>query len=637
MAEQVLLPPRTAAPGEIRTTVRMILRRFRSYLRPNAGRLMATVLTIATSTVLTLAQMYFVMMGISYIVVGNLAAIGTVVVILIGVAVADNVVRVVHAHVLLTLTERMTVTIRRDLISRLHRLQLSRHDEQASGEWVSKVLFEADRFRDFITGRLMELIHSALWFLAVSFFLLSVSPRITAPTLVAIPLMAYLAFRWVKRLRGYWQRQREKWDALVGYMTQRLDGLPDIRAFGREAEILGEFDQLAEDYRRVHTGLSIRRLGLASYLEFCVYIALALLIFFGGLQLLNHGNFGDGLFFHFATGMMPMSWMLLGTNSMMSAMGMAQGAALAAGTLAAFVLFTKRMLNPVRDVATQLGEFSDLQVSANRMLDILDLSEEREDGIELPAVRGHVRFDHVSFGYRPQTEVLHDINLEIQPGEHLAIIGPTGAGKTTLMQLLVRFYEPTSGSVRIDDHDVADVALSSLRGNVVVVAQEAQLFQGSIADNIRFGRPEATDADIAAAAGAIGADDIFAALPDGYETNVGERGARLSLGERQLVALTRAMLADPSIVILDESISSVDPARQRVVLAAIRRLLDGRTALIVAHWLELVRTADRVAVMQDGRIVEVDAPTRLLGRSGGRLAALWHAQTGMAAASTQVH
>jgi ABC-type multidrug transport system fused ATPase/permease subunit len=627
MSQQTLALTEPISPRDSDSqSLRDLARRFVPYLRPNLGRLSIAIGTAALFAALGIFQMYIVMMAISYVVVGNAQAIGAAALALVGLACVEAILRIVNAAVITRLNQKMTVTIRHDLISRLHRAELSHHVNQNSGEWISKALFEADRFRDFLTGNLMQFAHSILWFAGVTFFLLAINPGVTGPLIVALPLMAFIAFRWVRRLRAHWQAQREAWDHHVGFLTQRLDGVADIRAFGQEEAVLRELDEVAENYRKVHTGLSIRRLGLASYLEFCVFIALAMLIFFGGVQLLEHGNLGSGLFFQIATGMMPAQWMLLGTNSMMASMGMAQGAALAAGTLAAFVLFAKRMLNPIRDVAHQLGEFSDVKVSAQRILDILDLPEESADGTELASIRGEVEFDHVSFGYRPGTNVLHDVDLSVRPGEHVAIVGQTGAGKSTLMQLLVRFYAPTAGRVRIDGDDLGGVSLESLRSQVVIVPQEALLFDGTILDNIRFGRPDATDDEITQAARDIGADQVFAALPRGYQTKVGERGRKLSVGERQLIALTRAMLADPRIVVLDEAISSVDPERQREVHAAARRLLAGRTAFIVAHWLELVEDADRVIVMDDGRIVESGTPGELIARPGGRLARLWHTQ-----------
>jgi len=631
MAETALLP---AAPAstEIASSLRMIFRRFAPYIRSSKLVYSAALATTAIYTLLGLLEMYTIMIGISYIVVGNLPAIGATCLQLIAIALALSLVRLINTAATVRINQRMTVAIRRDLLSRLHRLSLATNSDQISGAWMSKVLFEADRFRDFLTGRLLALLHSVIWFIAVAIFLLTLSPKVAFPTLAALPLMAYIAVRRVRNMSGEWQRQRDEWDKVVGWLTQRLDGMPDIRAFGRESAVIAEFDALSENYRQIHTGLALRRVSLLVYLDFCVYIALGLLIFFGGLEIEHTGTFGNPLFFRFAAGLMPMNWGLLGANTMMAAMGMASGAALTAGTLAAFVLFTKRMLNPIRDISHQLGEITDLKVSTKRMLDILDLDVESAAGVDVTDVAGAIEFDDVTFSYTPGTPVLHDITLEVRPGEHLAVVGPTGAGKSSLVHLLVRYYEPDSGAIRLDGRELSAIAPGSVRANVIVVAQEAQLFAGTVMENIRFARPEASDDQVMNAAKAVGADDVIAALPKSYDTQVGDRGNKLSVGERQLVALARAMLADRRIVVLDEAVSSVDPVRQRAVLAATRKLLAGRTAIVVAHWLDLVREADRVVVLEDGRIVENDTPDNLLTRPS-RFAELWSTQNRPAAAA----
>jgi ABC-type multidrug transport system fused ATPase/permease subunit len=619
---------KTAEPADARAARKILwnaVKRFLPYMRPHLGWMSIATFMAVLSSITTIAVMYTVMAGIGHIVLGDLAAIQSTAINLMVLVVIENVIRIVYNAAMIRVNERLTVTIRNDLVARLHSVQLSRHVEQASGEWVTRVLFEANRFRGFLTKSVMEVVNSVVWFIAFSVFLLALSPAVALPTLVAIPLMVYIALWWTTRLRPDTRRQRQEWDKMVGYLNQRIDGLTDVRAFGQEQALLDELDRRSATYNVVHNRLSRKRLWLSSHLSFSVHFALALLIFFGGLQIIQGHALGSGFFFSLASGMMPMTWMLLGTDTMMASMGMAQGAALAAGTLAAFALFVKKMLNPVRDLAHQLGEASDMAVSAQRILDVLDLPAEDDNGEALPDVRGELEVDGVSFGYSEGPEVLHDLTLSARPGEHIGIVGSSGAGKSTLMQLLVRLYTPTSGTIRIDGHDLSTVSRSSVRNQVLLVTQEAQLFDGTVAENIRFGKPDATDDEVVAAATSVGADEVIAELSQGYGTRVGERGSRLSVGERQLVALARAMLMDPKVIILDEAVSSVDPARQRIVLAAIRRLLDGRTAVVVAHWLALVEDLDQVFVLEDGRIVESGNPVELL-TAHGRLAELLDVQ-----------
>ncbi|MCM1965374.1 ABC transporter ATP-binding protein [Streptomyces sp. NPDC002812] len=624
----------TTAPAEVldgketwRTLLRAV-RRFLPYLKPHWFWLSVATAMAVVNTIATIAVMYTVMAGIGHIVIGDMEAVRSTALNLVLLTVVENVIRITYNSAMIRVNERLTVTIRNDLVARLHNVQLSRHVSQASGEWVTRVLFEANRFRGFLTKTLMEVTNSVIWFIAFAVFLLALSPAVALPTLVIIPLMTWISVKWTVRLRPDTHAQREGWDQMVGYMNQRIDGLEDIRSFGQEEAVLADLRGRSEEYSTVHNRLSRKRLWLTSHLGFSVFLALALLIFFGGLQIINGHQLGSGFFFDMASGMMPMTWMLLGTDTMMASMGMASGTALAAGTLAAFALFVKRMLNPVRDLAGMIGQSSDMAASAARILDVLDLEEEQGGSGTLPPVEGAVAIEDVTFAYGADgPEVLHGITLRAEPGQHIGIVGTSGAGKSTLMQLLVRLYTPTSGTVRIDGHDLTDMSSSSVRSQVLLVTQEAQLFDGTVAENILFGRPEATEEQVVEAARAVGAYEVISDLRNGFQTRVGERGSRLSVGERQIIALARAMLADPRVIVLDEAISSVDPDRQRIVFAAIRRLLEGRTAIVVAHWLTLVEDLDQVFVLEDGRIVESGRPVELL-TAGGRLTELCQAQEG---------
>lgn len=597
--------------GAARSTLWSAARRFVPYLKPHLGWVLLAVLMSLITSLATVALMYTVMVGISSIIVGDLAGIRTAALNFLVIVVVEQLVRVAYISVQARLNEQLAATMRNDLVIRLHNAELSRHANRDAGGWITRLFTETERLRGFFTKTLLEASNALIWFAVILVFLFALNPFVAMPVLVVIPLLVYIAGTWNQRLTPYHRQQREAWQQVVGRLNQDLDGLADIRAFGQEEYTLAKLRQGSENYSVIHNRLSFKRIWLTSYTSAAVHISLAGLIFIGGLVALSGQQLGSGLFFQFATGLMPMTWMLLGEDTMMAAMGMANGLPLLAGALAAFSLFAWRMLNPVRNLALQVGEISEMGVIAQRLLEVLELPEEDDAGDELPPVRGHLEVDHVTFGYGDGSAVLRDVTLRVEPGQHVGLMGPTGAGKTTLTQLIVGLYRPESGSIRIDGHDLTGVTRRSLRRQVVLVAQDPQLFDGTLAENIRFHRPEATEIQIAEAAHALGADAVLAKLPDGLQTKVGERGSRLSIGERQLVALTRAMLTGPRMIIIDEAVSSVNPELQRTVVAAIRRLLEGRTAILITHWPELVDGLDRVFVLDEGRIVDSGEPRGL--------------------------
>jgi ATP-binding cassette subfamily B protein/subfamily B ATP-binding cassette protein MsbA len=624
------------------------VRRFVPYLRPYYPRFALVLTLLVAVSLASLGQMYLVMLGLDRIVhmgadmpamsahdhgqmvgafAGDLRAVGLVALGFVGIQLAVTVARTVNTVNMARVIELLSSSLRRDLLRRLHRLTLDAHRQQSGGEWITRVLFDVDRLRSLLSGALLQTVYNLLFLAAASAFLLAINPRITLPVVAIIPVMALVSYRWSRRLQPAYEEQQRAWDRVVGYMTERLEGLRDVVTFGRQEQELASLDRLATGYRDLHVATSYKRATLSAFLEVCTFFVTGLLIWFGGLQFLSAASGAPDSVFAGARALMPMTWMLLGVDKMMASMGMAEGAALSAGALSAFVLFAGRMVSPVRGLSHQYGELAQIQVSAARVLEILDRDEERTAGRELPPLRGRIALEDVTFGYDPERPVLHEVSLVIEPGQHVALVGPTGAGKTTLTHLLSRFYEPDRGRVVVDGVDLREVSLASLRRQVISVAQETELFDGTVLENIRFGRPDASDEQVVAAAAAVGVHELLLALPRGYQTQLGEAGARLSAGQRQLVALARAMLADPRVVILDEAVSSVDPATRDAVVGALRRLLEGRTALMVAHQLGLASQADEVLVLEDGRIVESGPPAALLAR-GGRFADLWRAQGG---------
>jgi ABC-type multidrug transport system fused ATPase/permease subunit len=298
------------------------------------------------------------------------------------------------------------------------------------------------------------------------------------------------------------------------------------------------------------------------------------------------------------------------------------------GTLAAFLLYLRMFFEPMQEISQFFNTFQSAASALEKLAGVLAERPTITDparAVRLKSVRGDVAFNDVHFSYVPNRPVLPGMTFSVPAGQTVALVGTTGAGKTTIAKLIARFYDPTTGSVTLDGVDLRDITQSELRRHVVMVTQENFMFDGTVADNIRFGRPDASDAQIRAAAAAVGADRFIDALPDGYDTDVAKRGGRLSAGQRQLVAFARAFLADPDVLILDEATSSLDVPSERMVQRALETVLADRTSLVIAHRLSTVQIADRVLVLEHGRIVEDGAPAELIQRRGGRYAALHEA------------
>jgi ABC-type multidrug transport system fused ATPase/permease subunit len=377
---------------------------------------------------------------------------------------------------------------------------------------------------------------------------------------------------------------------VIVQFVETMTGIKAVHAYRREPRNQEIFEDIADDYREINEKTFRLLAVFMPGVKLVGNLTTGVVLLYGGYRVL-HGE-------------------------------------MTIGTLAAFLLYLRMFFEPMQEISQFFNTFQSASSALEKLAGVLAEKPGIRDPqrpVELDSVRGDITFDDVQFSYVDGRPVLTDLNLTVPAGQTVALVGTTGAGKTTIAKLIARFYDPESGSVTLDGVDLRDVAQAELRRHVVMVTQENFMFDGTVADNIRFGRPDATDEEVVAAARAVGADQFIDALPDGYGTDVAKRGGRLSAGQRQLVAFARAFLADPAVLILDEATSSLDIPSERMVQRALETVLADRTALVIAHRLSTVQVADRVLVLEHGQIIEDGAPDDLISRSDGRYAALHRA------------
>ena len=477
--------------------------------------------------------------------------------------------------------ERILADLRIKLFGHLQRLSLGFFERNRAGVIISRLTNDVEALDQLVTDGVTTLVQSTLTLIGTAILLFILDWRLALATLAVIPIMSVgtILFR-IHSSRAY-AAVRERLGLVTATLAEDIAGMRIVQAFTREDRNIAHFREVADGYREANMRTVVLNALYFPFVDLVSSVALAVVLGYGG-----------HLYF--------------------------QGA-ITLGTLFAFLLYVQNFFDPVQQLSQLYSTFLSATAALDKIMDVLDEEPEVVDepgAGELPPVKGHVRFEHVRFGYGGGPDVLHDLDLDVPAGTTVALVGHTGAGKSTIAKLLARFYDPRDGRITIDGIDLRQVTQASLRHQLGIVPQEGFLFAGTVAENIAFGRPDASGEEIVQAAEAVGAHEFILRLEDGYETEVQERGSRLSLGQRQLIALARALLADPGILILDEATSSVDIGTERKIERALRLLLAGRTAFIIAHRLSTIRDADLIVVLEHGRIVEQGSHDELMRERG---------------------
>ena len=559
-----------------------VMARLAKYLAPVKGWLVLGAVGMVVRSLAQLAIPYLVAVATDrFIRTGNLDGLNITAAIFVGVALLVWGGQYLEAVSMAYAGQSVLLRLRTEMFSHLQRLSLSFFARNKVGQIMSRVQNDVDQLQELLTGGVLDILTSSLTLLGIACVMIVMNPRLALLTLTVVPALGIVAIVWQRYTRRAFVRVRQAIAVVNSQLQEGLSGVRVTQSLSREDVNYGQFDGV----NKAHLDANVDAVKLQAIMiptvQIMTAIAFSLVIVLGGHQVMA-GEMGPGV-------------------------------------LIGFLLYVQRFFDPVLELTASYTDLQRSMASGARVFEMLDIQPEiadRPGAIELPPVKGEIRFQQVSFGYGPGVEVLHNIDLLINPGETVAIVGRTGAGKSSLASLITRFYEAQKGEVTVDGYNVCSVTQQSLRRQIGLVPQDPFLFSGSIGDNIRYGYLEASREEVIEAARVAGAHDFIVRLERGYETTVGERGGNLSAGQRQFICLARAILANPPILILDEATSNVDTNAERLIQESLRHLVRGRTCLIIAHRLSTVTGANRIIVLEKGRIAEAGSHLELLARRG---------------------
>ncbi len=558
------------------------MRRLWGYLSRSKAQLLLVFLLVIVSTACSLTGSYSIRPILNkYIIPHDLVGLLPMLLFLLGVYVLGVCSTYLQNRLMISISQKTVRHMRTDLFNKIQALPLRFFDTHVHGELMSRFTNDMDSVSNSLNNAISQLFSSSITVVGTLSLMVFISPLLTLVTLVIMPLMLSVA-RWViKRSRNYFSAQQRSLGAVNGYIEEMMEGQREVKVFCREGEARTQFEKLNEQHR-----LNATRAQL-----------------FSGM-------------------MMPL---MQNINTVNYAFSSAIGGVLAVvgildiGGLGAFLQYARQFSRPVNEISNQINTIQSALAGAERMFEIMDEVQEVEDvpdAADLKDVKGDVRFDNVTFSYVPGKVVLKNVSLYAKPGQKIAFVGSTGAGKTTITNLITRFYDIDEGKITIDGIDIKNIKKDSLRKSLGMVLQDTHLFDGTVMDNIRYGRPEATDEECMEAARIASADMFIRQLPDGYQTMLTDDGGNLSQGQRQLLSIARAAAADPPILILDEATSSIDTRTERLIERGMDKIMEGRTTFVIAHRLSTVRNANAIMVIEHGEIIERGDHDDLLRQKG---------------------
>jgi ATP-binding cassette subfamily B protein/subfamily B ATP-binding cassette protein MsbA len=575
-----LLPDQDDSLGKIYDA--RLIRRLAGYTRPFVGQFLLAILLMILRSTFAVAAPWIVGRAIDDgIRTGNLVALRTWTLIFAVSAVGEWITNRARIMIMAVVGTRVVADIRSSLFRHLLRLSLNFFNNYSVGRLMSRLSNDVQVLLGFITWSITGLFRATTTLLGIIIILFVMNWRLALVALAVLPVMFFLTRFWSVRVRDTYRQTRQRIALINGYLNESISGIRVTKSFVREAHNMRHFDDLNQSYFEANVRATLLSALYYPGIDFLASLGIAAVVGVGG-------------------------WLVLGN-------------ALTAGTLIAFILYVERFFQPVRELADRYNSFQSSMASSERIFALLDTDpdlQDAPDAYELPPITGRVDFDNISFAYEDDDPVLQEVDLHVKPGQRIALVGETGAGKTTVIKLLARLFDVDEGTITIDGHDIRQVSQGSLRSQLGLVSQDTFLFSGTVAENIRYGRLDATEEEMTAAAQAVGAHDFISRLPEGYDTEVGEGGVNLSVGQRQVLACARAMLADPRILIMDEATSSVDSATENQIQYAMERLMEDRTTFVIAHRLNTVVSADQIVVIEDGQIVEQGRHIELLARQG---------------------